>query len=72
MNGDNCSLADRCAYKGTFLCVDDAFNGSIGCFRYSNGFGATKRRKNFEKIEKRWRERVCISLRDNVRSSDGD
>ena len=21
---------------------------------------------NFEKAEKRWRERVCISLRDNV------
>ena len=60
MNGDNCSLADRCAYKGTFLCVDDAFNGSIGCFRYSNGFGTTKRRKNFEKAEKRWKERVCM------------
>ena len=72
MNGDNCSLADRCAYKGTFLCTDDAFNGSVGCFHYNNGFGTTKRRKNFEKIEKRWRERVCISLCDNVRSSDGD
>ena len=60
MNGENCSLANRCAYKGTFLCVDDAFNGNIGCFRYSNGFGTTKRRKNFEKIEKRWRERVCM------------
>ena len=71
MNGDNCSLADRCAYKGTFLCTDDAFNGSVGCFRYSNGFGTTKRRKNFEKAEKRWRENVCISLGDDVRSPNG-
>ena len=58
MNGENCNLSARCANKGTFLCVDDAFNGSVGCFRNSNGFGITKRRDNFEKAEKRWRERV--------------
>ena len=72
MNGENCSLCNRCANKGTFLCVDDAFNGSVGCFRYKTGNGTKLRRKNFEKIEKRWRERVCISLRDNVRRPDGD
>ena len=66
MNGENCSLSNRCAYKGTFLCTDDAFNGSIGCFRYKTGAGTKYRRKNFEKEEKRWRERVCISLGDNV------
>ena len=69
MNGENCSLSARCANKGTFLCVDDAFNGSIGCFRYSNGFGTTKRRKKFEKEEKLWRNRVCISLGSDVRSA---
>ena len=62
MNGENCSLANRCAYKGTFLCVDDAFNGSIGCFRNKTGGGTKLRRKNFEKIEKRWRERVRMDL----------
>lgn len=70
MNGENCSLANRCANKGTFLCVDDAFNGSVGCFRNKTGNGEKYRRDNFEKAEKRWRERVCISLRDNVRSAD--
>ena len=72
MHGKNCSLSNRCAYKGTFLCTDDAFNGSIGCFRYKTGAGTKYRRKNFEKEEKRWRERVCISLRDNVRSTDSN
>lgn len=71
MNGENCSLCGRCANKGTFLCVDDAFNSSIGCFQYKNGDSTKIRRNNFEKAEKRWRERVCISLRDNVRSPDG-
>ena len=66
MNGENCTLSGRCANKGTFLCVDDALNGSIGCFRYKTGNGEKYRRDNFEKAEKRWRERVCISLRDNV------
>ena len=71
MNGENCSLCARCANKGTFLCVDDAFNGSIGCFRYKTGNGTKLRRKNFEKAEKRWRENVCISLGDDVRSPNG-
>ena len=72
MNGENCSLSNRCAYKGTFLCTDDAFNGSVGCFRYKTGAGTKYRRKNFEKEEKRWRERVCLSLSSDVRRTDGD
>ena len=72
MNGKNCNLSARCANKGTFLCVDDAFNGSVGCFRNKTGNGEKYRRDNFEKAEKLWRKRVCVSLGDNVRSSDGD
>ena len=71
MHGENCSLCARCANKGTFLCVDDAFNGSIGCFRYKTGNGTKLRRTNFEKVEKRWRERVYFSLNNNVQRTDG-
>lgn len=72
MDGENCSLSDRCANKGTFLCVDDAYNGSIGCFRNKIGNGTKLRRAEYEKAEKRWRERVYFPLRDNVQRADGD
>ena len=58
MNGKNCNLSARCANKGTFMCVDDAYNCSIGCFRNKTGNGEKYRRDNFEKAEKRWKERV--------------
>ena len=72
MNGENCNLSARCANKGTFLCVDDAFNGSVGCFRNKTGNGEKYRRDNFEKAEKLWRKRVCISLSSDVRSTDSN
>lgn len=72
MNGDNCSLCDRCANKGIFLCVDDAYNCGIGCFRNKIGNGTKLRRKDFEKIEKRWRERVHFPLSCDVQRTDGD